>query len=257
MKLRYKIALLPFAVPLLLLGASTYAFAGDNVSVSVSTDYVSKYVFRGVALAGGAFQPGAEISAGNFTAGVWASVATGKENAVFGDEVDLYAGYSFALSETVSADIGVTLYHYPDLGGLFDIGTGAGDASTLEFYGSAQFDTAFAPSITAYYDVTLEAFTIEGGAEHSVPLSDKASFDVSGAAGLVTVSGGGDYQYGSITGAVSYAMSDTTSAYVSISGGLSSEDTFVDTNFDPLDLTTISAPKSSGVWFGAGLSTGF
>ena len=87
MKLRYKIALLPFALPLLLLGASTYAFAGDDLSVSVSTDYVSKYVFRGVALAGGAFQPGAEVSVGNFTAGVWASVASGEESIVFADEI--------------------------------------------------------------------------------------------------------------------------------------------------------------------------
>ena len=122
MKLRYKIALLPFALPLIILGASTYAFAGDDVSVSVSTDYVSKYVFRGVALAGGAFQPGAEVSVGNFTAGVWASVASGEESIVFADEVDFYAGYSFPLSETISADVGATLYHYPQAGGVFDIG---------------------------------------------------------------------------------------------------------------------------------------
>ena len=116
---------------------------------------------------------------------------------------------------------------------------------------------ALAPSVTAYYDFNLKAFTVEGGAEYSVPLGDKISFDVSGAAGLVTASGGGDYQYGSVTGAVSYAFTDTTAAYVSVNGGLSSEDTFFDTNFNPLDLTTISAPKSSGVWFGIGVSSGF
>ena len=123
--------------------------------------------------------------------------------------------------------------------------------------------THLAPSVTAYYDFNLKAFTVEGGAEYSVPLGriKPASMAVSGAAnGLVTASGGGDYQYGSVasnTGAVSYAFTDTTSAYVSVNGGLSSEDTFVDTNFDILDLTTVSNPKSSGVWFGIGVSSGF
>ena len=255
MKLRYKIALLPFALPLLILGASTYALAGDDLSVSVTTDYTSKYVFRGVALAGGAFQPGAEVSTGNFTAGVWASVASGEESVFFSDEVDFYAGYSFALSGAISADVGATLYHYPQAGGVFDIG--ANDAGTVEVYGSLGFDAPLAPSVTAYYDISLEAFTLEGGAEYSVPVADKTSFDVSGAAGLVSANGGGDYQYGSVTGALSYGFTDTTSAYVSVNGGLSSQDTFFDTNFNSRDLTTISAPKSSGVWFAVGLSSGF
>ncbi len=234
---------------------SAPAYAGDDVSVSVSVDYVSKYVFRGTALAGEAFQPSAEISVGNFTAGVWASVASGRESIVFADEIDLYAGYSFDVSDTVSADVGVTLYHYPQAGGVFDIG--ANDAGTLEFYGSVGLDAPLAPSATAYYDVTLKAFTLEGGAEHSFPMSEKTSFDVSGAAGLVTVSGGGDYQYGSITGAANYAFTDTTSIYASVSGGVSSVNSFFDTSFDPLVLASISAPKKSGVWFGVGVSSGF
>ena len=76
-------------------------------------------------------------------------------------------------------------------------------------------------------------------------------------AGLVTVSGGGDYQYGSLSGALSYGFNDSTSVYVGINGGLSSQNTFTDTNFDITDLTTISAPKDSSIWFGAGISSGF
>ena len=95
------------------------------------------------------------ISVGNFTAGVWASVAVGEESVFFGDEIDIYAGYAFDVSETISADVGVTLYHYPQLGGLFDIG--ANDAGTLEVYGSLGFDAPLAPSVTAYYDFQLRS----------------------------------------------------------------------------------------------------
>lgn len=255
MKLIYKLALLPLALPLMILGSSTYAFAGEDVSVSVSTDYVTEYVFRGVTLAGEAFQPGAEISVGNFTAGIWASVAVGEESAFFGDEIDIYAGYAFDVSETISADVGLTLYHYPQLGGLFDIG--ANDASTLEVYGGLSIDAPLAPSVTAYYDFNFEAFTLEGSAEYSVPVGEKTSFDMGTTAGLVTVSGSGDYQYGSLSGALSYGFNDNTSVYVGINGGLSSQATFADTNFDITNLATISAPKKSSVWFGAGISSGF
>lgn len=255
MKLIFKLALLPLALPLMVLGSSTYAFAGDDVSVSVGTDYVTKYVFRGFTLAGEAFQPGAEISVGNFTAGAWASVAVGEESAFFGDEIDLYAGYSFPVSDKISADVGVTLYHYPQAGGLFDIG--ANDAGTVEVYGGLGLDAPLAPTVTAYYDFSLKAFTLEGGAEYSAPIGEKASFDVGATAGLVTVNGGGDYQYGSLSGALSYGFNDNTSVYVGVNGGLSSIRSFADVSFNPLDLTTIENPKKSGVWFGAGISSGF
>lgn len=241
-------------VPVLLAGTAPNAF-GQEVSVSVSTDYVSEYVFRGVTLAGGAIQPGAELSLGNFTAGVWASLAVGEESASFADEIDFYVAYGFDLSETVSASVGATLYHYPQSGGIFDIGSN--DAGTLEFSAGLAFDIPLAPGITAYYDVNLEAFTLEGSASHSFPLGEKTSFDLSAAAGLVTVDGGTDYQYGSLSGALSYAFTGTTSVYGGVNFGLSSEDTFADINFDITNPATISAPDSSSVWFGIGISSGF
>ena len=143
---------------------------------SASAQIMSRNMYsRGVTLAGEAFQPGAEVSVGNFTAGVWASVAVGEESVFFGDEIDLYAGYAFDVSETISADVGVTLYHYPQAGGLFDIG--ANDAGTIEIYGGLSLDALLAPSITAYYDFNFEAFTLEGGVEYSAPIGEKTSFD--------------------------------------------------------------------------------
>ena len=252
---------LKLALPLLALGYSSHAFAGDdsNISVSVSVDYVSEYVFRGITLAGSAFQPGAEISTsafgGNFTAGVWASVASGEESIAFADEIDFYVDYGFDLNEKISANVGATLYHYPQSGGLFDIGSN--DAGTVEVYGGLGFDAPLAPSVTAFYDLNLKAFTLEGGAEHSFPLGEKTSFDVGAAAGLVTVDGAGDYQYGSLSGALSYGFNDNTAVYVGINAGLSSQNTFLDTNFDITNLATVSAPGKSSVWFGVGISSGF
>jgi len=249
--------MLKLALPVLALSTSSHALAQDdsNISVSVSVDYVSEYVFRGVTLAGSAFQPGAEISVGNFTAGVWASVASGEESIVFADEIDFYAGYGFNLSEKISGNIGATLYHYPQSGGVLDIG--ANDASTLEIFGGLSFDTSMAPNITAYYDFTLQALTVIGGAEHSFPLGEKTRFDVGANTGLVTVDGPGDYQYGTLSGALSYGFDGSTSVYIGINGGLNSQNAFLDTNFDLANPASISAPSKSSVWFGVGISSGF
>jgi len=246
-----------FALPFMALAFSANAMAQDNsdISVSVSVDYVTEYVFRGTTLAGEAFQPGAEIAFGDFSAGVWASIANGEESIAFADEIDFYAGYGFDISEKISADVGATLYHYPQSGGVLDIG--ANDASTLEIYGGLGFDTSLAPNVTAYYDFTLKTFTLIGGVEHSFPVGEKTSFDLGANAGLVATDGAGDYQYGTLSGALSYGFDDSTSVYIGVNGGLSSQNTFFDTNFDITNPATISAPSKSSVWFGAGISSGF
>lgn len=247
-KLIFKIALIPFTVPLML-GASTYAFAGEDVEVSISLDYVSEYVFRGTTLAGDALQPSLELSFGNFTTGAWFSAPIDDATNAFADELDLYASYSVEISDEVSADFGVTLYHYPQSGGLFDIGTGVGDASTVEVYGSVGLSGPLEPSATIYYDLTLKALTIEGSAGYSIPMADKTSFDLGVTIGLVSLDGPGDYQYGSVSTAVSYAMTEAASVYIGANAGLSSQNTFLNTsNF---------AAKDSSLWFGAGFSTGF
>ncbi len=248
-KLAIKLALLPFAVPLMLLGASTYAFAGEDVEVSVSLDYVSEYVFRGTTLAGDAIQPGIEVAFGNFTTGAWYSTPVDDPTNAYADELDLYASYSFDVSDAVSADLGILLYHYPQSGGLFDIGTGVGDASTVEIYGSLGFAGPLEPSISVYYDLTLKALTLEGGAGYSFPLAEKTSLDLGATAGIVSLEGPGDYQYGSASASLNYAVSEAVSTYVGVNAAVSSEDTFQRlSNF---------TPKSSSLWFGAGISAGF
>lgn len=246
-----KLLLRTALIPLLILGSSTYAFAGDDVSVSVSVDYVSEYVFRGVSFARGAVQPGIEISKGGFTTGVWTSAAIGEASSAAGDEIDVYAGYSWDLSDAISADVGATVYHFPDVsGGLFDFG----GASTIEVYAGASFDTALAPSLYGYYDFDLKAFTVEAGVGHSLPVGESTSLDLGLTGGLVTADGGGDYQYGTASASLGYGFTDDVSAYVGANYSLSSEDTLrfkVDGNGDAFTNT------DNLFWLGVGFAAGF
>jgi hypothetical protein len=223
---------------------------------SISIDYTSEYVFRGTTLAGSAIQPGAEIGFGNFTTGVWVSTAIGKEGASFGDEVDLYARYAFSLG-SISADVGATVYHYPQSGGLFDFGTGVGDASTFEVYGSLGFEGPLSPGLSAYYDLTLEALTMEASAGYSYEITVRTDINLNGSAGLVTIANGTDYQYGSASADLSWAFSEKSAAYIGLNLGLSSEDTFADIEFDPRNPLSIGPPSSSSIWFGIGFSSAF
>ena len=220
----------------------------QDTSVSVGVDYVTEYVFRGVSLADQAIQPYAEVSRGNFTAGIWASLAEGDGTDIAGDEVDLYASYSIPLSGPVSLDAGITYYHYPQSGGLFE--TDGGSAGSYEVSLSAGFDAPLAPSLAAYYDFTLEAFTLEAGVSESVPVNDTLSFDFGGTLGLVD-GDGFSYEYASASAALSYAFTEATSAYVGGNVVFNSE--------DALDFDKLLAGNGEGetVWFGAGISTGF
>lgn len=241
----------------ILAGMTAMTPAATAADWSLSTDFVGEYVFRGTTLGAESLQAGVEVGFENgFTVGIWGNTGVGEQSLANADEIDFYAGYGFDLSPTISADIGATLYHYPQLGGIFDVGTGTGDASTLEFYGGLGFDVALAPSIYVYYDETLETFTIEGGAEYSVPVSDKTSFDLSGSLGAVEPDSGTDYQYLTVGAALSYAFSDAASGYVGLNAGTSSEDTYADVS-PALTSTSFGNPEDSSVWYGIGLSTGF
>lgn len=236
-------------VALVSLGAVP-AQAGD-LSVSTSIDYVTDYVFRGVSLAESAVQPGVEIASGDFYAGAWASTGIGETSIFAGDELDLYAGYGLSLSDSLSADVGVTYYHYPQGGSLF--ATEDGGAGTYEVFAGLAYDTTLSPSLYAYYDFTLEAFTVEGGLGHSISTGDKTSVDLGLSAGLVD-GDGFSYEYGQLSAALGYAFTDDVSAYVGANYALSSEDTLI----GDYDLTTLDADfKKNKLFFGAGISAGF
>ena len=226
------------------------AYAADaELSVSTGVDFVSQYVFRGVSLADDAVQPYVEASIGNFTVGGWFSTAIGANSIFAGDEFDLYAGYSVPLDSSISLDLGATYYHYPQGGDFFETADGA--AGTYEVSAAVGFgDVPLAPSVTAYYDFTLEAFTLEGGVGHSVEIGGAQSLDLGLTVGLVD-GDGFSYEYGQASAAVSHAFTDDVAAYVGANFALNSEDV--------LDFDSIlnGDPKGSMFWLGTGISAGF
>lgn len=226
------------------------ASAGD-VSVTATVDYTTDYVFRGVSLADSAIQPGVEVAFGDAYVGAWFSTGIGDTSIFAADELDLYAGYGFALSDTLGLDVGVTYYHYPQGGGLLE--TDGGAAGTYEVYAGLSLDTVASPSVYAYYDLTLEALTLEGALGHSLPLSDDLSLDLGASAGLVD-GDGVSWEYGSASAALSYAFTDDVSAYVSGNLAVSSEDTL---NYEDIINSGFTAGDDSLFFVGAGVSAGF
>lgn len=228
------------------------AQAGD-VSVSTSIDYVSDYVFRGVSLAEQAIQPGVEVSVGDFTVGGWFSTGVGEASALALDEFDLYASYGFAFSDTISASIGGTYYHYPQGGSFFETNDGA--AGTYEVNAGLSFDTVLSPSATAYYDFTLKAFTLEGGLGHSLATSDKSTLDLGLNLGLVSAQNDVSWEYGTASASLGYSFTDDVSTYVGLNYTLSSSD---DEGLGLGYLETLSGNgKSDLFWAGVGIAAGF
>ncbi|MEL6687458.1 MAG: TorF family putative porin [Pseudomonadota bacterium] len=215
------------------------AFAQDvEPTFSMSIDYVSEYVFRGTSFEAEAIQPGVELGLGNFAAGVWASTGLGSDSLADTDEIDFYVGYGFDLSDMVSASVGATWYHFPDGG------------DTYEGYIGLGFDAPLAPAITAYYDIELEALTLEGSVGHSIamPDNDATTFDLGLVGGLVTADGGGDYEWVTASAAISHAVNDIGSFYIGLNYTLNSEDV-LDFN-DP-------TPDDNLLWAGVGIASSF
>lgn len=232
----------------ILSGMAPLTAQAEDISVSTSIDYTTDYVFRGVSLADSAIQPGVEMAMGNFTAGAWFSTGIGDTSILAGDELDLYASYSFAVSETVGLDVGVTYYHYPQGGSLFS--TNGGGSGTYEAFASVGFDTPLSPSASVYYDFTLEALTLEGGVGHSVPVGPKTSFDLGATVGLVD-GDGFSYEYAGASASLGYAFTDDVSAYVGANFALSSDDTL---NYKKI---LAGGGKDSLLFFGTGIAAGF
>lgn len=115
---------------------ATPAFAQEesDVSVSANAAIVSEYRFRGVDLSGGdmAIQGGIDVghSSGLYV-GAWGS-SLDEDTVGFGHtEIDIYGGFSTDVSDSVSVDVGVIAYLYPN--------AGPGDFDYFEGYASVGF----------------------------------------------------------------------------------------------------------------------
>ncbi len=183
-------------------GVAAQAEEANALSVTVDVSYVSDYVFRGDKLADASIQPSIEAAYGNAYAGVWYSDAI--SNKATDSEADLYAGYGFALTETLSLDVGATRYTY----------NGGSNLDTTESFVKLSADVVLTPTLAYYYDFDLEVSTYEASIGYSLPVDAiNSSLDFSGVVGSVQAPGE-DRTYGSVGVAVPYALSETATLTV-------------------------------------------
>jgi uncharacterized protein (TIGR02001 family) len=198
--------------------AQTPAPAEPASSYSISADfaYTSKYVFRGVQLAKGAFQPSVKLTAGDGYIGVWNSSPLDKGYEM---EFDYYAGYGAKLNDSWSLDLGLTAYTYPGLSG--------GDKATYETYvGLNGSFGSFTTGTYGYYDFTLQAFTIQEVVGYSVTLDANTSLNLSATLGSVSPDAGGSYTYYGFGATVPFKINDKATVtigaqYANTSGSVS------------------------------------
>ncbi len=116
-----------------LASASAIAAAG-GLSVSVNAALASQYRFRGANLTGDrlALQGGIDLDhASGFYLGAWGA-RLGRRAAAYGAvELDVYGGWTGAVTEGVAADLGVIAYTFPD--------AAVAGRNFVELYGSLAF----------------------------------------------------------------------------------------------------------------------
>lgn len=211
-------------------GESTYA-------VTVDFPYVSKYVFRGVEIAGDSFQPSVEVSTGSLYLGVWANAPINNQHD-FGlsKELDFYVGYTPKLTENISADIGVTYYWYH----RYD-GPGADDSIEM-FAGLNMTVGNFTPSAYIYRDIDLEVTTLQTSVGYSIPLKSLGtSLDLSATFGGVIPDTGEVYCFYAAGVNVPVKLSDL----VKLNFGLTYTENDLDNGEDP------------GLWATVGVAANF
>lgn len=205
---------------LLTTGASLSADEAAASSYTITADfpYTTKYVFRGVQYAEGAFQPSVKVTSGDFYAGVWMSAPVDKGYEL---EIDYYAGYGFKLQNGWALDTGLTLYTYPGL-------NGGGDKATWEPYLGLNGSFGAVTSATyAYYDFTLDVFTLQETLGYSIPIDDKTSMNWSATLGRAEPDAGSGYTYYGLGVAIPYKVSDKATVTVGAQ--------YADHNLDGLD----------------------
>jgi len=115
---------------------STVSLISTNVNASewsANAAVTSNYLWRGLEQTGGkaAVSGGIDYaSESGFYAGTWASNADWAEGMTY--ELDFYAGFGGNLSESISYDLGIIYFAYPD--------ETSGDADFSEVYGSISID---------------------------------------------------------------------------------------------------------------------
>jgi hypothetical protein len=131
------------------LASSQSLKAKDDLTVGISADFFSKYLWRGQNLVDGwVLQPGAYAGYNGVTASFWGNLDLTDENGNQGEfsEIDLTLDYSAKVPgvDLIGYSLGVINYDFPVSGGADD---------TWEIYWGLGLDVPASPSVTVYHDV--------------------------------------------------------------------------------------------------------
>lgn len=102
-----------------LLTASIASQAETEISYSGNIGFMSDYMYRGIHQSSSSAMGGLDIEYGGFYIGTWFADLQ-EDGWVSGShrgfEYDVYAGFGFDLTDSISASIGYTIYRYTDKG---------------------------------------------------------------------------------------------------------------------------------------------
>lgn len=161
--------------------------AEEKAAFSLTSDFYSKYVWRGHNLVDDwVWQPSVGISKGPWSAGVWGNLDLTNENSQAGEftEYDFYGSYSLPLADNLSLSVGYIYYRFP----------GAG--STQEVYSGLSLDTFLSPSLTVYYDFDdINGTYVSAGIGHTIEKIAELSESVPVGLALSCAVGWGDSNY--------------------------------------------------------------
>jgi uncharacterized protein (TIGR02001 family) len=220
-------------VSVLALGATASVFgqaaatASSAVEFTLDNTVVTEYVFRGQQYGDLTYHPSVKAAYGDFYASVWAAMG---DNLSLGDyEIDYAVGYTLAINDTFSLDVGGTFFTYT--------GT-VGNTDTIEPYAGVQADLGgVGLGFYYYYDLQIDDSTYEVEATYSFPVDAiKTSLDFSATVGFVSgdlaenVVIADNYTYYGAALALPFQVSDNATLTVGISYTDVSEDAINDSS---------------------------
>ena len=106
----------------ILLAISSLSYAESEISYSANLGFMSDYMYRGVHQSSSSAMGGFDLEYGGFYLGTWfADLQEGGwegagDDSHRGFEYDVYAGYGFDVTDSISAYVGYTIYRYTDKG---------------------------------------------------------------------------------------------------------------------------------------------
>lgn len=148
----------------MMLGAVSVASAEDDVTVGVTADFFSKYVWRGQNVVDDwVLQPSVSVGYQGFTGSVWGNMdLTGDvvDDAEF-NEIDYALDYSNTVpgTDVLGYSVGVIYYDFPN----------TDSDATMELYGGLSLDVPLSPAVRWFYDIDeIDGSYIQFSAGHTV-----------------------------------------------------------------------------------------